>query len=80
MYNTFWYTLGKILGFIVLAAVIVTVCGYAIMLLWNWLMPVLFNLTTITFWQAIGLDILVSLLFLPGIHFNVNKSKQDYYY
>lgn len=34
-----------------------------IMGLWNWLMPVIFGLTTITFWQALGLFILGRLLF-----------------
>lgn len=37
--------------------------GFPIMWLWNWLMPDLFGLQTITFWQAIGLYILCSLLF-----------------
>ena len=32
--------------------------GYITMLLWNWLMPEIFGLTTITFWQAAGLMLL----------------------
>lgn len=32
-------------------------------LLWNWLMPTLFNLPTITFLQSIGLNILANVLF-----------------
>lgn len=34
-----------------------------VMLLWNWLMPVIFGLTAITFWQALGLFILSRILF-----------------
>lgn len=34
-----------------------------VMWLWNWLMPELFNFVEITFWQALGLVILSSLLF-----------------
>ena len=33
------------------------------MLLWNALMPAIFGLTAITFWQALGLMILARLLF-----------------
>ena len=31
--------------------------------LWNWIMPPLFGLTIITYWQALALGLLVSLLF-----------------
>lgn len=30
--------------------------------LWNWLMPDIFNLPQITFWQALGLNLLSSFL------------------
>lgn len=36
--------------------------GYLTMYLWNWLMPLLFHLPEITFWQTIGLLILSRLL------------------
>ena len=32
--------------------------GYVIMWLWNWLMPEIFDLPVITYWQAVGLFIL----------------------
>jgi len=38
-------------------------CGYGTMLLWNWLVPVLFNGPVIVFWQAIGLLALSKILF-----------------
>lgn len=37
--------------------------GFVVMGLWNWLMPDLFGLTEITFWQALGLLILSKILF-----------------
>ena len=33
------------------------------MLLWNWLMPQLFSLKGITFWQALGVNMLAGILF-----------------
>lgn len=33
------------------------------MLLWNWLMPELFGLKVVTFWQALGLNLLAGILF-----------------
>ena len=41
----------------------VTIFGLATMLLWNWLVPVLFNGPVISFWQALGLLVLSKLLF-----------------
>jgi hypothetical protein len=38
-----------------------------VLLLWNWLMPAIFGLTTITFIQAFGLLILSKILFF-GFH------------
>lgn len=37
--------------------------GFPTKWLWNWLMPALFGLKTITFWQAWGLLWLSSMLF-----------------
>lgn len=37
--------------------------AWPFMLLWNWLMPVIFGLCKISFWQAFGLMILCSFLF-----------------
>ena len=34
-----------------------------VMLLWNWLMPAIFGLVTINFWQAAGIFILARILF-----------------
>lgn len=44
--------------------------GYVIMWLWNWLMPDIFGLTLITYWQAVGILVLGKLIFggLGGGH------------
>lgn len=58
---------GEIIGAGIIIAIIITVIfigfGYVVMYLWNWLMPAIFGLTAITFWQAIGLGLLAKLLF-----------------
>jgi len=38
------------------------VLAYPVMWLWNWLMPDIFGLTTISFWQALGLLLLFGIL------------------
>jgi hypothetical protein len=43
------------------------------MLLWNWLMPVIFGLSEISFWQAVGLNLLASILFARTSTINNNK-------
>lgn len=48
--------------FIPLAFLAFIAFGFITMHLWNWLMPVLFHLPAITFWQTIGLLILSRLL------------------
>lgn len=53
----------RILKFALLAIVAVFLFGFIVMSLWNWLMPAVFNLHTVTFWQALGLLILAKILF-----------------
>jgi hypothetical protein len=43
--------------------IIAAIIGFPLMWLWNWLMPLIFDLPDITFWQAIGLSVLSSILF-----------------
>ena len=47
----------------VMGVVAVTVFGFVVMGLWNWLAPAVFGLHSITFWQALGLLILSRILF-----------------
>ncbi len=51
-----------VVGLLMLAMILF---GGPLMLLWNWLMPTLFNLPEIGFWQACGLQLLATLLFKP---------------
>ena len=55
-----------VLGGVSIGVVMAFVFGWIVMLLWNWLMPTIFGLTTITFWQAWGLVVLAHLLFKAG--------------
>ncbi len=57
-----------ILGIIGIMILVVILFGYPTMLLWNWLMPTIFNLPYITFWQACGINLLASILFKPTIN------------
>ena len=55
---------GKLIIFAILFLIIVIAgFGQAVLHLWNWLMPTLFRLPAITFWQAVGLLGLSWLLF-----------------
>jgi Ca2+/H+ antiporter, TMEM165/GDT1 family len=53
----------RALKFVPLAILALAVFGFVTMGLWNWLMPTLFGLTQIGFWQALGLVVLSKILF-----------------
>lgn len=42
---------------------ILAALGAVVMILWNWLIPGIFGLAAITFWQALGLFALARILF-----------------
>ncbi len=46
-----------------IAAIAVLAVGFIVMLLWNELIPVLFNGPVLTYWQAVGILILSKILF-----------------
>jgi hypothetical protein len=50
-------------GGVVLAGVLALLFGLIVLVLWNWLMPAIFGLGTITYWQAWGLVLLAHILF-----------------
>jgi len=54
---------GKIAGIILLAVAGVFAFGTIVMLLWNALMPEIFHLPQVSFWQALGLLLLTKILF-----------------
>lgn len=56
-----WFT-----AFMVVVGVLCGICliiGLPTWILWNLLMPKLFDLPYITFWQAVGLNLLCTFLF-----------------
>jgi hypothetical protein len=55
--------MANIISIIALLLVIVLLNGVAIFLLWNWLMPIVFGLPVLTFWQSIGMSLLAQALF-----------------
>jgi len=44
-------------------ALFIALGGLIVQYLWNWLMPALFSLPSLTFWQALGLLALCRILF-----------------
>jgi hypothetical protein len=57
---------GWTLGGIILAVLFGFLFGWVVQLLWNWLMPELFHLKPITYWQGFGIVLLAKILF--GCH------------
>ena len=57
---------GEIAGWIILGVIgiagLAILFGFIIMWLWNWLMPDIFGLATITYWQSVGIFILFKIL------------------
>ncbi len=68
-----WIVLG-IIGFTAFAFLF----GAVVMWLWNWLMPVIFHLNIITYWQAVGLAILGRLLFGSFHHGPHNRGRHNF--
>lgn len=67
---------GWILLGIVAAVGFAFLLGYGIMLLWNWLMPEIFGLIEISYWQAVGIIILAKILFGGFGHKKYDHSKR----
>jgi predicted membrane chloride channel (bestrophin family) len=59
---------GMGIGGILIAMIMALLFGVVVMLLWNWLMPTIFGLTAITFWQAWGIVVLSHILFKSFPH------------
>lgn len=54
---------GRVVKIIVFVLTALAVFSFVVMRLWNWLMPELFGLHLITYWQALGVLILSKILF-----------------
>jgi hypothetical protein len=71
----------KILKWVVLGFLFVFLFGALTMLLWNWLVPTIFNGPVITFWQALGILLLSKILFgFGGKHHGNGKNHWKYRY
>lgn len=68
---------GMIAGGIALGAALAFLLGFAVQALWNWLMPDIFGLPQITYWQAWGLVILGHILTGGGPHFNHKREEKE---
>lgn len=56
--------IGKVIGIMVVVALAAALFGYVVEILWNWLIPGIFHgAGIITFWQAVGLLVLIRILF-----------------
>ena len=55
--------IGLVIAGVVLAGLFALVLGVVVQWLWNWLMPDIFGLNPISYWQAFGLLFLAKLLF-----------------
>lgn len=53
----------KVIGFVILGFAVVLGIGFAVKFLWNSLMPDLFGLKEITYWQGVGLLVLSKIFF-----------------
>ena len=56
----------RLVAILVVAVIVFAGFGQAVLHLWNWLMPDLFGLRPITYWQAMGLLGLCWILFRGG--------------
>lgn len=54
---------GKIFKIILFVLIALALFSLFVMRLWNWLMPTLFGLHMITYWQALGILVLSKILF-----------------
>ena len=53
----------RIFGIIVIGITAVIVVTYLVMLLWNAIVPQVFNVGTLTYWQTLGLLVLAKIFF-----------------
>jgi uncharacterized membrane protein YraQ (UPF0718 family) len=76
--NCSHFNILRIIGMVILGLITAVVFGflfgYFVQMLWNWLMPPIFGLKAITFWQAFGLIVLAKLIFGSfGHHHDIHK-------
>jgi hypothetical protein len=55
--------LNLVIGILFIGLTSLIIMGAPLMYVWNWVVPSIFGLRYITFWEAIGLNILGHILF-----------------
>ncbi len=73
----FFGFVGFVLLGLLFASVVALLLGFVVMWLWNWLMPVIFSLPMITFWQAWGLVVLSHIFFKSSPQHSRRVSSDD---
>ena len=63
------------LGIFGIWALLTLIFAWPVQLLWNWLVPALFSGPEVTIWQALGLEVLIGLLFGRSSVVNSNNNK-----
>lgn len=53
---------------VIFAALFALLFGWVVMLLWNWLMPGIFGIKALSYWQAFGVTVLAKVLFGCSFH------------
>jgi hypothetical protein len=67
----FW----MVFALVLVVTALYALTAWAVMLLWNWIMPFLFGLPEIGFWMALGIY-LMSTILIKGVSIEQNISKQ----
>lgn len=55
--------LGKIGGTLLLLVILAIIMGFPTMWLWNWVVPKIFGLVSVGFWDSVGLNLLAGVFF-----------------
>lgn len=66
-----------VIGGILLAVLLAFLFGLAVKSLWNWLMPDIFGLPQLGYWQSVGLVLLGHMLFGGGFRFGEHHHRCD---
>ena len=80
----YWDIISPSLGIMLVGVVVFFTVGIALSiplcLVWNWLMPAIFDLPTINVLEAFGLSVLVTLLSPRKVDFAKNKISNKWRY
>ena len=74
-----WHKGKKIVLFIIFVILALAFFGLMVKWLWNWLLPELFDVPAISFYQAIGLLLLSKILFSGFGHKKSHGHKKDWW-